>query len=126
MKATPAKLFAGVLLALSLSATAFADDRPDHYEGEPSETMAQALANLADYSARLEAILARDELGPEDTAEIHRLTYTLENALDRIDSEVDALEEALEEVHVASERYQVDTVRTQGRRFLDGAAPLAK
>ena len=120
MKATPAKLFAGVLLALYQSATAFADDRPDHYEGEPS------LANLADYSARLEAILARDELGPEDTDEMHRLTYTLENALDRIDSEVDALEEALEEVHVASERYQVATVRTQGRRFLDGAAPLAK
>lgn len=123
---SPALLFAGIVLALSLPIAAFADDRPDHFKGEPSETMEQALANLAEYNGRLEAILAKDELGPEDTAEIHQLTYTLENALARIESEVEALEETLEEVHVASERYEVDTVRTQGRTYLDNAAKLTK
>jgi len=122
----PAMLFAGALLALSLSATAVADERPDHYSGERSDTLEQALANLADYNGQLEAILAKDELGPEDTAKIHELTYTLENALARIESEVEALEETLEEVHVASERYEVETVRTQGRKYLDNAAKLTK
>src|SRR5690606_21127756 len=77
-------------------------------------------------NGQLEAILAKDELGPEDTAKIHELTYTLENALARIESEVEALEETLEEVHVASERYEVETVRTQGRKYLDNAAKLTK
>lgn len=123
---SPVMLFAGALLALSLSATAVADERPDHYKGERSDTLEQAMANLVDYNGQLEAILAKDELGPEDTAKIHELTYTLENALARIESEVEALEETLEEVHVASERYEVDTVRTQGRKYLDNAAKLTK
>ena len=123
---SPVMLFAGALLALSLSATAAADERPDHYKGERSDTLEQAMANLVEYNGRLEAILAKDELGPEDTAKIHELTYTLENALARIESEVEALEETLEEVHVASERYEVDTVRTQGRKYLDNAAKLTK
>ena len=123
---SPVMLFAGALLALSLSATAVADERPDHYKGERSDTLEQAMANLVDYNGQLEAILAKDELGPEDTAKIHELTYTLENALARIESEVEALEETLEEVHVASERYEVETVRTQGRKYLDNAAKLTK
>ena len=75
---------------------------------------------------RLEAILAKDELGPEDTADSHQLTYTLENALARIESAVEDLEETLEAVHVASERYEVETVRTQGSRYLEDAAKLTK
>ena len=123
---SPTQLVAGALLALSLSGAAFADERPDHFKGEPSDTLEQAMANLADYNGRLEAILAKDELGPEDTARIHELTYTLENALARIESAVEALEETLEEVHVASERYEVETIRTQGRKYLDDAAKLTR
>lgn len=119
-------LFAGALLAFGLSDLALADDRPDHFKGEKAETLGEALTHLSSYNARLEAILAKDELGPEDTAEIHQITYTLENALDRIKSEVEDLEETLEKVHVASERYEVGTVRSQGRRYLDQAAGLAR
>lgn len=119
-------LLAAPLLAFGLSATALADERPDHFEGEKAATLDEALSHLATYNAELEAILARDELGPEDTAKIHELTYTLENALERIDAEVEAMAESLEEVHVASERYQVETVRTQGRRYLDASSKLAR
>jgi|SRR5690554_7337778 len=119
-------LFAGALVALSLSSAARAGERPDHYRGEPSPTLDAAMANLGEYNAQLAAILAKDELGPEDTARIHELTYTLENALDRIKSGVEDLEDALEDVHVASERYQVEVVRTQGRKYLDGAAALTR
>ena len=119
-------LFAGALLAFGLSATASADERPDHFEGEKAQTLAEALSHLSSYNAQLEAILAKDELGPEDTAKIHELTYTLENALARVKSEVEDMEEVLEEVHVASERYQVDTVRSQGRSYLDKSAGLLR
>lgn len=119
-------LSASLLLAFGLSGPAFADERPDHFEGEKAATLEEALSHLSSYNAQLEAILAKDELGPEDTAKVHELTYTLENALARIKDEVEDLEEVLEEVHVASERYQVDIVRSRGRAYLDGAAKLAR
>lgn len=119
-------LLAGAVFALSLTSVAHADERPDHFKGEASPTLAAAMANLGEYNAQLAAILAKDELGPEDTAQIHELTYTLENALAKISSEVEGLEETLEDVHVASERYEVEVVKTQGRRYLDRSANLAR
>ncbi len=119
-------LVAAPLLVFGLSGNALADDRPDHFEGEKATTLEEAFSHLSSYNAQLEAILAKDELGPEDTAKIHELTYTLENALDRIDSEVEDLEETLEALHVASERYEVGTVRTRGREYLDKSAKLVR
>ena len=119
-------LLAGLVLAFGVSGAALADERPDHFEGEKAANLDEALVHLSSYNAKLEAVLAKEELGPEDTAEVHQLTYTLENALARIKSEVEAMEETLEEVHVASERYEVGTVRSQGRKYLDHAAKLAK
>ncbi|MGY0650704.1 DUF6746 family protein [Luteimonas sp. A537] len=119
-------LFAGPLLALGLCGTAHADERPEHFEGEASATLDQALANFANYNAQLAAVLAEDDMRPEHTAKIHELTYTLENALEKIASELDDLAETLESVHVASERYEVDTVRAQGRKYLDTAAKIAR
>jgi hypothetical protein len=117
-------LFAAPVLAFGLSGTALADERPDHFQGENAATLGEALGHLSSYNAQLAAILARDELGPEDTARIHELTYTLENALARIRDDVEDLQETLEEVHEASERYEVDVVRAQGRKYLDTAAEL--
>lgn len=104
--------------------TVFADnDRPDHYKGEPSENLAQAIANLETYSQELAAIL-EDELTPEKMAEVHQLSYTLENALERIDEDVDQLQEWLEEVHVGSEHMEYERVKEQGDQFVSGSAPL--
>ena len=119
-------LLAGALLVLSLPSIAQAGERPDHFKGEASPTLDAAMTNLGEYNAQLAAILAKDELGPEDTANIHALTYTLENALAKIKSEVEELEETLEDVHVASERYEVGVVKTQGRKYLDDAAKLTR
>ena len=80
------------LLALGLAAPAQADERPDHYKGESSATLEQALANLSSHNTQLAAILAKDELGPEDTAKIHELTYTLENALEQFEGTVVAVD----------------------------------
>jgi hypothetical protein len=122
----PTALLVGTLLALSLPSIAQADERPDHFKGEASPTLDAAMTNLGEYNSQLAAILAKDTLGPEDTARIHELTYTLENALAKIKSEVEDLEETLEDVHVASERYEVEVVKTQGRKYLDGAENLTR
>lgn len=100
------------------------DDRPEHFEGKRAQTLEQALENLREYNAKLSAIVERDELTDSEMAEVHRLSYTLENALERIEDEVDELAEVLEEVHVASEEMDRDTVRERAPAYLAGSESL--
>jgi hypothetical protein len=108
-------------VAFGFALPALADDRPQHFEGEPAESLEQALANFAEYNARIAAVLEQDELDPTDLGRIHELTYTLENALERIDDEYDRLEEQLEELHLASEGADTDKARQLGETYLGNA-----
>lgn len=114
------KMFATVLFgaAVLLTSAAFGDDE-DHFEGLPSETLEQAVANLRSHTALLEARLA----GPVDQEammEIHEISYTLENAVERLSAEIGRLADVLEDVHLASERWDDETVREQGADFVQG------
>ncbi|MEY6433515.1 DUF6746 family protein [Thioalkalicoccus limnaeus] len=123
----PGTLIARPLLLAALIAAApmiQADERIEHFEGLPSETLEQALQNLSEYNRRLAAALDQGELTAADLAKIHELTYTLENALERIHADVGALAETLEEVHLASEADDRDTVITKGRAYLSTARVL--
>ncbi|EWH01384.1 DUF6746 family protein [Halomonas sp. BC04] len=84
-----------------LIASASASSSPDHFKGEPAETLADAVANFSEYNQQLAALLAQDELSITDLGTIHELTYTLENALEKIDEEVETMAVTLEEVHLA-------------------------
>lgn len=119
-------LIAVTLLVLGFSGLALSSERPDHFEGKPSETLAAALDNFADHNEELEAILSNDELSSQEMVQIHELTYTLENALNKIRSELDGLAEALEEVHVASERADTHTVQTRGSTYLKMADEIIR
>jgi len=112
---------AGIVFALGVSGIACADARPDHFKGEPAETFQEAVANFSAYNEKLAAILAKNTLEPADIVQIHELTYTLENALEKINEEFEDLADTLEEVHVASERLDAAQVRTQGEIYLDTA-----
>lgn len=112
------------MAALLMTGPAAADERREHYEGKPAETTEQALANLAEYNAQLASIIAADELDAADMNEVHQLTYTLENALARIDAELEAAAAALESVHLASEAQDAATVRRDGRRYLETSGKL--
>jgi hypothetical protein len=112
-------------LSTCLAASAIASERPAHFKGVPSHTLTEAVANLSDYNQRLEAALSQ-ELTPERMAEVHILSYTLENALNKINEELDQIAETLEEVHVASETAQPQTVKTQGERYLSAARSLVR
>ena len=106
---------------LALAAGAPASDEPEHYEGKEAETLEQAVAHFSEYNGRLAALLEQEELSPQDLATIHRLTYTLENALERIDEGFSEMAETLEAVHLASERADAESVSANGARYLDTA-----
>lgn len=115
-----------LLLAGLMATPALADeDRPDHFSGKPAETMAQAVTNAAEANHEL-AELLDGELSDADLAEVHRLSYTMENALARIHEEVYQLEGTLEEVHQGSEGFDRERVRTNGEAYLEGMAPLVE
>lgn len=122
---TMKKHVAPILAALALTAApAIADDRPEHYQGEASATLEEAFVNLAEYNTRLRAILDKGEVQGDDFNEIHRLTYTLENALGRIEDELEELEDDLEEIHQASEKGDSKRIETYAPRYFDRAEQL--
>lgn len=102
------------------------EQRYEHFKGQPAKNLDQALFNLANFNAKLEEIMAKGELSPNDMATIHQLSYTLENALQRLDEEVDTMQEVLEEVHLASESMDYETVKEQGKVYLEATGKLVK
>ena len=118
----------GAAALLSFSSASFADDdqRYQHFSGQPSKNLDQALFNLKNFNAKLAEIMAKDELTPQDMATIHQLSYTLENALQRLDEEVDVMQDVLEEVHLASESMDYETVQTQGKVYLESTGKIVK
>ena len=44
----------------------------------------QAVANFSEYNGKLEGLIQQEHLSPQDMHEVHMLTYTLENALAKI------------------------------------------
>lgn len=120
-------LTAAFLVALIVAPAVQADDeRPEHFEGEPAETLEQAVANLSEYNAKLQAIIEKDELTDADHAEIHELTYTLENALGKMREELDSMAENLEAVHLASEERDTDVIAEKGPAYLSAARKLVE
>lgn len=95
------------------------DDRAEHFEGEEAANLEEAVANLVAYNDRLEELLKQDELSAEDMNQIHNYSYTLENALQKVQEETQTVAANLEEVHLASERMDEETVRAQGEVYLE-------
>ncbi len=113
------------LLTALLATPALAEEKSgEHFEGEPSGTLAEAVANFSQYNQQLADILAKDELTMREIGEIHILTYTLENALEKISEEVEEMAEVLEEVHLGSETGNIERVRSNGEIYLESARTL--
>jgi SMC interacting uncharacterized protein involved in chromosome segregation len=105
--------------ALALSGVVLADDdMPQHYEGKKAETLEEAVKNLSEYNDKLQKLVSQDDLSAAEMEEVHKLTYTLENALNKINSDLFKLTKTLEDVHLASERRDAETVKEQGRSYL--------
>ncbi len=118
-------LFTLVFINTWAQADQIPDQRPDHFQGKPSETMEQAFQNLAQYNKEMEALL-KGELSNKDMLEIHKLSYTLENALERIRKEVVILAADLEHIHVASENMDKKTIKEKSPEYLRRSKLLLK
>ncbi|NIC06997.1 DUF6746 family protein [Billgrantia bachuensis] len=119
------KLLHSVLLSgLMVAAIAQASTPTEHFEGEPADTLSQAVANFSETNQQLAELLAQDELSIEDLGTIHELTYTLENALEKINEEADAMAVNLEEVHLGSETGDFERVQSHGADYLEAAQTL--
>lgn len=108
-------------LCVGFAAPAMADQRPGHFKGKPAETLSAAVVNFSDYNKQLATVLAKDKLEPADMVKVHELSYTLENALEKLREELAGLADTLEEVHLASEKMDASTVKVQGQKYLDTA-----
>jgi hypothetical protein len=115
-----------LILAATAGMSTWADERVDHFEGEPAETLEQAVANFSEYNALLAELVAQDELSDADLVRVHELTYTLENALGKINSELADLSVTLESVHLASEALDAGSVQSHGRKYLETAAKVIR
>ncbi len=100
------------------------EDRPEHFKGKVSETLDQALAHFSEHNQRLAKIMAKESLSPEDIALVHELTYTLENALQKMKADFSALTNNLENVHLASETTDGAKVKARALQYLK-ATPKA-
>lgn len=109
---------ASVAVVMFASTVSASDARPAHYKGEASPSWEVAVAHLSEYNERLAVLVNKEQLTGEDLAEVHQLTYTLENALERMEDELEAVAETLEKVHVASETNQPETVKKAGEKYL--------
>ncbi|KAA0010393.1 hypothetical protein F0A17_18200 [Billgrantia pellis] len=112
------------LSAVVVAATAQASPPTEHFKGEPADTLSQAVANFSEHNQRFAELLAQDELSLEDLGTIHELTYTLENALEKINKEADAMAVDLEEVHLGSETGDFERVQSHGANYLEAAQTL--
>jgi hypothetical protein len=96
----------------------------EHVEGLPAETPEQAVMNVSASNGKLQTVLDKGNLDGQDLATIHELTYTIENALAKINAELSTLAETLEEVHIASETADIDREKTKGHEYLSIALEL--
>ncbi len=101
-------------------------DRAEHFEGKPAETLEEAVANFSEGNQQLAEMLASGELTNEQMGELHILTYTLENALQKIDQEMESIAVSLEEVHLGSETLDQERVASNGADYLEAAGTLAE
>jgi len=126
------KIFQATLLSTALCAAfsfnAFAsdNDKPEHFKGLVPKDVKEAVANFSEYNAKLAKIIAQKNLSPEDMNTVHELTYTIENALGMLSSELGSLAETLEAVHIASEHADPKTVQEQGKRYIETAKKIIK
>jgi len=105
--------------ALGFSTSTLAsDERPEHFKGKVAETIDQALAHFSEHNKKLAEILAKESLSPRDIATVHELTYTLENALQKMNANFSALTNTLESVHLASETTDSAKVKARALQYL--------
>ena len=93
------------------------DGRP-HFSGKEADSLKEAYHYFEEGNEELEDYLKGETIEGSDLAHIHELTYTLENAIAKMQTALSNLATTLEEVHLASEKGDADIVLESGREYL--------
>ena len=94
------------------------DEQVQHYKAEPSPNLKVAVQNLREYNQKLEEHL-NQEMTVENMEKIHQLSYTLENALQRMDKDLKSIASVLEGMHLASEGRNEDKIKSNAETYLE-------
>lgn len=113
-----------IILMTALANPLSAEERPEHFEGKPAETLEAALDNLAEVNGQIGGLVADGNIAPQEHARLHQLTYTAENALAKITEELESLKATLERIHKASEDFDTATVLDQTPAYLGKSQAL--
>ena len=100
------------------TSVAHADEKYSHFPSLQAPTTSAALCNLAAYNQKLQAIVNKKELSPEDMVKVHELTYTLENAVIKLQKNLETIAVDLEKVHKASEHLDQKVIKGSGDKYL--------
>ncbi len=121
MKKTITIAIASLLFTLP---NAQADETYSHFPSLASEDTSEALCNLAKFNEKLQTIVKKETLTPEDMVKVHELTYTLENAVIRLQKDLDTIAIDLERAHLASEHLKWEKVKQSGEKYLSATSLL--
>ena len=102
---------------ITFASTAVADERYNHFPSLEASDLKTALCNLKSYNGKLSAITSKDKLSAVDMVKVHELTYTLENALQKMQSDLALMAVDLEEVHLASEKLDQDALKQYQEKY---------
>jgi len=116
------KIILAALFA-ALSHHAIAEDVA-HFKGKPSPDLKSALCNLQEFDKKLKLATTGKKLTAEQMAEVHQLTYTLEVAVQKIQSELVIVAEELENAHKGSEVMANDKVKNGAKEYLSRTSLL--
>lgn len=94
------------------------DGHVQHYKAEPAPNLKAAVENLREYNRKLEQHLDQ-EMTTENLEKIHQLSYTLENALKRMDKDLGNIASVLEGMHLASEARNQEKVQANAETYLE-------
>lgn len=89
-----------------------------HFAAKSAPDTNTAMCNLAQFNTILSKVTSADKIDPVAMVKVHELTYTLENALARLKITLEETAIALEEVHLASERFDESVVKSQSAAYL--------
>jgi len=108
---------------LILNQQVFASEHK-HFKGEQAATLSEAMSLLSEKNKQLAQMVSKDTLALKEVGEIHQMTYSMENALKKIKSELKSIEALLEEVHQASEHNEPKKIIDHSKQYLDKAKHL--
>lgn len=108
---------AACISALLVTSAANADDDNNHFPSLKAPDLKTALCNLQSYNKKLSDITSKTQLTTVDMVKVHELTYTLENAILRMQKDLINIAANLEEVHLASERLDQKAIAEFGSQY---------